>query len=141
MSGTLLELIESAGKPGKGIRWLMHQLKARNVERDVAISVAEEFAGVRGITLESVQPTFDRLFNAKSTRQSNIDEILKLDGKSLLQREFPPLRFVIDGFLQPGFTVLACRPKFGKSFLSLQIAIAVATGQKAFGRFDVLRAC
>jgi RecA-family ATPase len=36
--------------------------------------------------------------------------------------------------LPEGLAILAGRPKFGKSFLSLQLAIAVATGEgKKFG--------
>jgi hypothetical protein len=140
MTPDTLRVVETARESGKGIAWLVRQLYRLNVQKDDSIHVATEFAELRGITSEVVQQTIARVYKAEPRTQVPTHvQTLKIDGRSLLQQEFPPLRFVIDGFLQPGFTVLACRPKFGKSFLSLQIAIAVATGQPAFGRFKVLR--
>jgi hypothetical protein len=46
---------------------------------------------------------------------------------------FPPIRYVVDGYLAEGLTILAGRPKLGKSWMCLDIAIAVASGGVAFG--------
>jgi predicted transcriptional regulator len=52
-------------------------------------------------------------------------------GTELLTTEFREPRWTVSGLLPEGLTILGGRPKRGKSWLSLQLAIAVATG----GRF------
>lgn len=53
----------------------------------------------------------------------------------LLDREFPPLRWRVDGLIADGaLTVFAGKPKIGKGFLSLQLAQAVAHGTTFLGR-------
>lgn len=57
-----------------------------------------------------------------------------ISARALLQIEFPALRWAIPGLLPEGLSILAGKPKLGKSFLSLQIAVAVSTGEgKALG--------
>lgn len=51
----------------------------------------------------------------------------------LLDKEFPPIRYVVDGYIVEGLTVLAGAPKARKSWMMLDAAVAVATGDKAFG--------
>lgn len=46
----------------------------------------------------------------------------------LLRAEFPDPKWAVPGLLPVGLSVLAGRPKLGKSWLSLQIAVAVGTG-------------
>ena len=48
---------------------------------------------------------------------------------------FAPLQFVCDPILTPGATMLAGRPKCNKSWLMLEIAFAVATGESACGEW------
>lgn len=54
----------------------------------------------------------------------------------LLAQKLPAPRFVVKGLLAKGVTVLAGPPKVGKSWLALEIAIAVATGGKVLGAYD-----
>ena len=54
--------------------------------------------------------------------------------KDLLSAEFPDPKWAVPGLLPSGLVVLAGRPKLGKSWLSLQIAVAVGTGGIALGR-------
>jgi hypothetical protein len=138
--GGAVGLVEAARSGNKGIGWLVHQLRARGINRETATHVSGEIAAARNILPEAVEKTVARVYRTEplGAKHANVS-VRKFDGKSLYHQEFPPVQFAIDGFLRPGFTMLACRPKFGKSFLALQIAIAVATGSKAFGRFDVLR--
>ena len=51
----------------------------------------------------------------------------------VLRMEFPPRRFIIPNLLPEGLTLLAGRPKQGKSWITLQLARAVATGGQVFG--------
>jgi len=53
-----------------------------------------------------------------------------ITGAALLKKKLPPKRWVIEGFLAEGFTLLAGKPKVGKSFLILQIVTALAAGGK-----------
>lgn len=53
-------------------------------------------------------------------------------GRELLEAEFPEPTWIVPGLLPSGLTILAGRPKVGKSWLALQIAVAVATGGRVF---------
>lgn len=48
--------------------------------------------------------------------------------KELLDAKVPPVNEVVEGLLAVGLTMLAGRPKIGKSWLALQLAVAVAEG-------------
>jgi hypothetical protein len=47
--------------------------------------------------------------------------------------EFPPVRWVVEGYIAEGLTVLAGKPKVGKSWLALAIALGVAIGGMVLG--------
>jgi hypothetical protein len=47
--------------------------------------------------------------------------------------ELSPLKFAINNFIPQGMTILAGSPKIGKSWMALQMCIAVATGGKVLG--------
>lgn len=52
----------------------------------------------------------------------------------LLRAQFPDPKWAVPGMLPVGLCVLAGRPKLGKSWLSLQIAVAVGTGGRVLDR-------
>lgn len=70
--------------------------------------------------------------------RQKIDTPAHLRGKytwtmdELLSTEFPELRWVVPGLLPIGLSWLAGRPKLGKSWLGLQIAIAMGSGGYVF---------
>lgn len=51
----------------------------------------------------------------------------------LFGMSFPPVRWIVDGYIAEGVTVLAGKPKLGKSWLALDIALAVARGGYVLG--------
>lgn len=55
-------------------------------------------------------------------------------ARELLDADLPELRWVVPGLLPEGTTVLAARPKIGKSWLAYQIAIGVALGSTVLGQ-------
>lgn len=55
------------------------------------------------------------------------------NGAELLSRSIPPQRWIIDDLLPEGLTLLCGSPKAGKSWLSLDIALHVASGQPFWG--------
>jgi len=68
-----------------------------------------------------------------------------IDGETLLSTPLPPIRFTVSTLLPQGLSVLAGAPKVGKSWLSLQICLAVAKGENLWGlptkRCSVLYLC
>jgi len=55
------------------------------------------------------------------------------DGAWLDQQVFPPLRYAVDGLIPEGLTILVGPPKAGKSWLILDLLLAVASGGAALG--------
>lgn len=85
-------------------------------------------------TLEHLQP-----FNGVSS--INFDKNGNNGGKGLTirsaaelrRREFDPIRYVVPGYIAEGCTLLAGRPKLGKSWLVLEMGLAVAMGEACLG--------
>lgn len=71
---------------------------------------------------------YDRIQNAEAAYQLPIFSAFEL-GKT----EFSPIRFVVPGFVPEGCTILAGMPKLGKSWLALDMALAVARGSECLG--------
>ena len=57
--------------------------------------------------------------------------------QDLLARDLPPVRWAIPDILPEGLTLLAGKPKLGKSWLALSIALAIAAGGYALGKQPV----
>lgn len=56
-------------------------------------------------------------------------------AESLMTKEIPERVWAVPGFLPEGFMLLGGRPKFGKSWLSLGLCVAVATGGMALSKW------
>jgi len=61
------------------------------------------------------------------------------DLASLVTEKFEPINWAVEGMLPEGCILFAGRPKLGKSWFVLQLALAVASGENAFGDFPVNR--
>ncbi|MGH8794444.1 MAG: AAA family ATPase [Stackebrandtia sp.] len=61
------------------------------------------------------------------------------NGAWLEAQDFPPLRYAVPGLAPEGFTLLIGPPKVGKSWLILDMLLAVAAGGRALGAIDVPR--
>ncbi|MDS4031221.1 MAG: AAA family ATPase [Candidatus Contendobacter sp.] len=59
-----------------------------------------------------------------------------LTARELLAMEFPPLRWLVEGVLPEGVSLLVSPPKVGKTRLATQLAIAVASGGYALNHPD-----
>lgn len=55
----------------------------------------------------------------------------------LLAESFPEPRFAVDGILPEGLAFMCGAPKLGKSWMALELGIAVADGGRAFGSIPV----
>ncbi len=58
-------------------------------------------------------------------------------AKDLLARELPPVKWAVRGVLPEGVTILAGKPKMGKSWLAMGLCVAVASGGYALGKIPV----
>ena len=54
-------------------------------------------------------------------------------GEELKAMHFEPIKYVVRGIIVEGLTLLAAKPKIGKSWLMLHVAIAVARGSFTLG--------
>ena len=60
-----------------------------------------------------------------------------LSISDLMKIEFPPVNWIVDKLVpRNGITALSGKPKIGKSFLSLNLALSVASGQEFLGQFQ-----
>jgi hypothetical protein len=57
-----------------------------------------------------------------------------INAQHLLGIDFPPVHFVLPGYIAEGMTILGGRPKLGKSWLALGVCIAVASGGVYLGQ-------
>ena len=58
-----------------------------------------------------------------------------MPASTLQQQQFPPMKNVIPGLLTEGVTLLAGKPKKGKTWMALDIAVAVAAPRICLGDF------
>lgn len=60
-----------------------------------------------------------------------------ISSAELWQKEFPPNKWIIDKLIpQNGITCIAGKPKIGKSFITLYLAICIANASKFLGNFE-----
>lgn len=70
----------------------------------------------------------------KGVVMADEDEVPSVFGASwLLREEFPPIRWVVPGILPEGVTILAGKPKLGKSWLAMDLCLGVACGGAVLG--------
>ncbi len=56
-----------------------------------------------------------------------------ITARDLCSLQFAPIKYVVPGYIAEGLTLLAGKPKIGKSWLSMDIALAVAAGGACLG--------
>jgi hypothetical protein len=74
----------------------------------------------------------ENLSSTKSARPSDDGEctLAELEAK-----HFEPIKWIVQDYIPEGLTVFAGRPKIGKSWLMLNVALGVARGTEALGKF------
>ncbi len=60
-----------------------------------------------------------------------------ISAAALMAKQFQPVRYIINDLLAEGATLFAGKPKLGKSWLALDIGLAVASGHPLFGSLPV----
>ena len=64
----------------------------------------------------------------ENTNSNTPKEFTIIDGNTLMAQEYEPLQFAIDKILPHGLFIMAGSGKIGKSWLSLDMSVSVATG-------------
>jgi len=62
-----------------------------------------------------------------------------MSAAELMGLELPPVRWAVPGVLPEGVTILAGKPKMGKSWLGLGACVSVAAGGRALGKIPTER--
>lgn len=60
-----------------------------------------------------------------------------ISARALMETVFQPIRWVVPEILPEGVTIFAGKPKMGKSWLALNLALATSAGGCALGRISV----
>jgi hypothetical protein len=60
-----------------------------------------------------------------------------LTASELMQQEFPEQLWIVPGIIPEGLSVIAGRPKTGKSWMALNLSVATALGGCALGQLEV----
>ncbi len=60
-----------------------------------------------------------------------------ITARELQTMEFPPIKYIVEPYFVEGLTLFAGKPKIGKSWLALDVALAVAYGGAALGNIEV----
>ena len=65
-----------------------------------------------------------------------MNEVTKLiSAMDLIKKEIPPINWIVPGLLPEGLSILAGKPKSGKSLFALNLAISVSTGSSFLSNF------
>lgn len=84
-------------------------------------------------SLRNAWDDFKDLGEWVETKPKKIEQLEAESMASLSLRHIDPPKFVIPGMIPYGITILASPPKFGKSWMCLDMAISVATGTEFMG--------
>ena len=99
-------------------------------------------AFLAGKTLADIDADIARqagAMNKRSTKLVPLDRLHSLNtftARALQEMEFPPIEYVVPGYVVEGLTLLTGKPKLGKSWLALDWALAVAYGGIASGSIE-----
>ena len=89
------------------------------------ISMEEQ---LNSLGVKSIKP------NGRATKGTRSGPEFEITLDKLRNKSFPPIKWVVPLFLPEGLTVFAGKPKIGKSWLMLGVALGVALGTKALGQ-------
>ena len=65
-----------------------------------------------------------------------VPDLVPYRAIDLAGKDFPEVPFIVPGLIPEGLTMLAGAPKAGKSFMMLQLGLAVPQGHPVFGSFQ-----
>ncbi len=81
-------------------------------------------------------PQYINLEEATKIHSDNFRSLPIFSAKELGETVFDPIKFIVPGYVPEGCSILAGRPKLGKSWLALDLALAVARGSYCLGNVE-----
>jgi hypothetical protein len=117
---------------GKAKDNVLRGFEVRKVDEKWRSTVYEAFESGRS-SLVTTAELHERFCSVPANDNTKDDSI---NAEVLLGMEFAPLEYAVPGYVVEGLTVLAGKPKLGKSWWAYDASIAVATGGKAMASVD-----
>lgn len=94
-------------------------------------------------TLEDIPENQEEIMNesadehmeapVETEQQSTFPQLDTFSATDLQMANYTPIRFIVNNLLTAGLNILASPPKYGKSWMVLDLCIAVASGEKFLG--------
>ena len=75
---------------------------------------------------------FEQLYERGELNES-APSLACISARELQKKQLPPIRFIVNGLIPTGLSILASPPKYGKSWMVLDLCLAVASGRKFLG--------
>jgi hypothetical protein len=112
-----------------------HYLKqAREQARQ---ELAQSYGSEQGDVWKPPAPSVSSNVHDQGGDPEPVPKVETFTAAQLLAMDLPEPRFAVQGVVPEGLTILAGKPKLGKSWLALNLALAVATGGVALGEIHV----
>ena len=86
---------------------------------------------------QNVTAKISSMQESAATSKCSCAKVIGWTAADLMQTKFPEPKWAVPGILPEGLTLLAGKPKRGKSLLALNLGIAISSGGKALGWSDV----
>jgi hypothetical protein len=139
--GIMVAAWDAAGYPnGKSRAEAMRDLEG--ILGDTGVRLGEGKRVWGGPTLGEMTPdlpdALEKIWGWKEAR-APANEPNTVSAADLLTKEFPPINWVVPGVLPEGVTLLAGKPKIGKSWLMLDLCLGVAHRGVVLGTKEVER--
>jgi hypothetical protein len=98
-------------------------------------SLAKEYGWSDSVAITSERPAGKGDAQADPIKPSEVYDwkAQAITAADLHKMTFPPIRYVVPGFIPEGLTLLVGRPKVGKSWLVLDLCLACAEGRSTLG--------
>lgn len=74
-------------------------------------------------------------------REAALPRLATVSAAELQRRDIPPIRWIVKDLVPAGLTILASPPKFGKSWLAMDLCLSVAEGKRFLGFQTVRGGC
>jgi len=66
-------------------------------------------------------------------------DVKLISAKNLQEKEFPPQNWIVENTIAQDVTILASKPKIGKTWLSINFAFSVCLGESSLGKFNTTK--
>ena len=113
-------------------RKLFYETSTVITEADIARYHNDQLATPPGVRKADAMETLHFLAPPEEEKQDDTapNGIVSISAKDLQDKEFKPIKWVVEGLLPQGLALLVAPPKYGKSWLMLDLCLSVASGQK-----------